>query len=339
MPGRVRSAMGEPLRSTARFPQLALSAGHYESFYLKASHPTEPLSIWIRYTVHKRPGEPPRGSLWLTLFDRRAGAPWAVKTTASDVGAGDDHYIHVDESRFEPGRVVGAASAEGRDAAWELSFESPEPPFRHLPRDLMYRAPLPRTKLLSPYPDARFSGRVEAGGRRVDLDGWRGMVGHNWGAQHAERWIWMHGAGFEGDETAWFDGAFGRIEIGPWTTPWIANGVLSLGGVRHRLGGIGSARRTEVDESPTRCAFTLPGKDITVQGAVGADREQFVGWVYADPDGSEHDTVNCSVSDMTLVVSRPAEPPLTLTLTAGAAYELGMREKDHGMPIQPFGDG
>jgi hypothetical protein len=23
----------------------------------------------------------------------------------------------------------------------------------------------------------------------------------------------------------------------------------------------------------------------------------------------------------------------------GAAYELGMRERDHGMPIQPFADG
>ena len=46
--------------------------GHYESFYLKACHPAEPLGVWIRYTVHKRPGEPPNGSLWFTLFD---GAP------------------------------------------------------------------------------------------------------------------------------------------------------------------------------------------------------------------------------------------------------------------------
>ena len=37
--------MGEPLRSTARFPGLPLSAGHYESFYLKASHPAEPVSV------------------------------------------------------------------------------------------------------------------------------------------------------------------------------------------------------------------------------------------------------------------------------------------------------
>lgn len=333
------SAMGEPLRSNARFPDVARSAGHYESFYLKASHPVDPVSVWIRYTVHKRPGHGPRGSLWFTRFDARADAPWAVKATTDDVGAGTDHYVHVGAARFEPGRVEGAVDVDGRSAAWNLFYDCAEQPFHHLPRDFMYRAKLPRTKLLSPYPDARFSGHVEAGGRSLDLDGWRGMVGHNWGAQHAERWIWTQAAGFEGHDDAWLDAALGRIKIGSRTTPWIANGVLSLDGVRHRLGGIGAVRRTEVSETPTGAIFTLPGKDITAQGQVGADAKDFVGWVYADPDGSEHNTVNCSVSDMTLTVSRPAQPPLTLRCTAGAAYELGMREHGHGMPIQPFGDG
>jgi hypothetical protein len=31
--------------------------------------------------------------------------------------------------------------------------------------------------------------------------------------------------------------------------------------------------------------------------------------------------------------------PRTLTLPAGAAYELGMQETDHGIPIQPYSDG
>ncbi len=58
------------------------------------------------------------------------------------------------------------------------------------------------------------------------------MVGHNWGAQHAERWIWLHGAGFAEDQDAWIDVALGRIKVGPLTTPWIANGALCLGGER-----------------------------------------------------------------------------------------------------------
>lgn len=357
--------MGERPRSRARFPELGLADGGYESFYLKASHPSEPVSIWLRYTVHKRPGAAPRGSLWLTLFDARADEPWAVKQTTDDLGAADGEYVRIGDARFTPESVRGAvdvvvpggpepagpepgapdrpsggaAGAERRTASWDLTFASAEPPLRHLPRGWMYRAPLPRTKLLSPHPGARFDGRVEAGGRRVELDGWRGVVGQNWGAEHAERWIWLHGTGFGERPDAWLDVALGRVRIGRWTTPWIANGALSLDGELHRLGGLAATRRTEVAESPRHCTLALPGDDLTVQAEVSAPPDQVVGWVYADPDGSEHHTANCSVADMTLAVSRPARPPLTLTLAAGAAYELGMRETDHGVPIQPFPDG
>jgi hypothetical protein len=333
--------MAGDLRTHARFPDVPRSAGHYESFYLKAAHPSEPLGVWIRHTVHKRPDAEPKGSLWFTLFDGAADGPRASKVTlpASDLGAGPDHYIHVGESRLEPGRAAGKAPSEQCDASWELEFEEGEEAFFHLPSDWMYRARLPRTKLLTPYPATRFRGYVNTNGRRVELDGWPGMIGHNWGAQHAERWIWLYGIEFSGAEgPAWLDLSIGRVKLGPLTTPWIANGVLSLGGARHRLGGLG-ARGTEVDERPNQCDFAVSGKDLKLRGHVGSERKNFVGWVYADPDGPEHNTVNCSISDMTLSVERSEEPELTLEVRGGAAYELGMREKDHGMPIQPFPDG
>ena len=40
----------------------------YESWYLKASHPTEPLGVWIRYTTHQKPGGPERGSVGWDAF-------------------------------------------------------------------------------------------------------------------------------------------------------------------------------------------------------------------------------------------------------------------------------
>jgi hypothetical protein len=42
---------------------------------------------------------------------------------------------------------------------------------------------------------------------------------------------------------------------------------------------------------------------------------------------------------MELDVEREGSPPTRLSLAGGAAYELGMRERDHGMEIQPFPDG
>ena len=328
--------MPGPARTAARFPSLRAGQGHYESFYLKACHPTEPRALWIRYTVHKRPDAPPTGSLWFTLFD---GGPRAVKETLPHPTVPDGGYVRIGESVIAPGRASGGAQGRGRSAAWELSFEGEAEPLLHLPRPWMYRAPLPRTKLLSPHPDARFSGWAEIGERRVELEGWRGMVGHNWGSQHAERWIWLHAAGFEQDEEGWIDVALGRVRLGRLTTPWIANGVLSLGGERLRLGGIERVRRTEVREAPERCQLVLPGADLTVQGLVSADAADFVGWIYADPDGSEHHAINCSVADLTLTVSQPGRPGRTLEARDAAAYELGMRETDHGVEIQPFPDG
>jgi hypothetical protein len=213
--------------------------------------------------------------------------------------------------------------------------------FRHLPREWMYRAPVPRTKTLSPHPSTTFSGHVELDGRRIELDGWRGMVGHNWGAEHAERWIWTNGMGFDGFADAYLDAAIGRIKVGRFTTPWIGNGVLFLEGEEHRLGGLERTRATVVRDTPQGAQLVLPGKGVKVKGRVGAEHPLFVGWEYADPDpaSERHNTVNCSIASMTLTVEREGKAPVELHTAHGATYELGMRETDHGVPLQPFGDG
>ena len=95
--------MAAPHPTEARFPAVPLDAGHYESFYLKACHPAEPLGVWIRYTVHKRPGAPPNGSLWVTLFDGAAEGPRAHKETRpAPVGGGAD-WIAVGDAAMRAG--------------------------------------------------------------------------------------------------------------------------------------------------------------------------------------------------------------------------------------------
>jgi hypothetical protein len=325
----------------ARFPCVPAKAGHYESFYIKACRPGGGQGIWIRHTVHKRPGAEPNASIWFCFFDREADGPRATKVTvpAAELSAPGGSWIKVDGAEIGPGSARGGVDTAAVTASWALTFSGDAEPCKYLPSDRLYETRLPKTKFVAPYPNARFDGRLELGGETIELDGWPGMIGHNWGSEHAERWVWLEGTGFEGSPDTYFDAGAARIKLGPWTTRWIPSGMLMLDGEAHRLGGFGQIRGATIEASAGECRFVLPGKDMVVRGRVSAPKKDFVGWVYADPKGPEHHTINCSVSDLELTVERPALPALELSLAAGAAYEFGMRETDHGIPIQPYPDG
>jgi hypothetical protein len=336
------------MEEEARFPRVPAKAGHYESFYLKSCRPGGGQGLWIRHTVHKRPGSEPNASIWFTYFDRDAAAPRAAKETVGAAGifagsreprSSERGWIYVGGSVIGPGYANGEVRSEALTASWELEFSGEAEPCKYLPADWLYEAPLPKTKFLAPYPAARFKGRLKVASETIELSGWPGMIGHNWGSEHAERWVWLEGTGFAGDPHAYFDAGAARVRLGGWTTPWVPSGMLMLEGEAHRLGGLGKIRSASIEESPTACSFVLPGRGVVVRGRVSAPRKDFVGWVYADPGGPEHNTVNCSVADLELTVERPAVPPRRLLLEGGAAYELGMRETDHGIPIQPYPGG
>ena len=325
----------------ARFPRVAAKAGHYESFYVKACEPGGGRGIWIRHTVHKRPGAEPNASIWFVFFDRAAAGPRATKVTvpAAELSAPRGSWIRVGDAELAPGRAEGSVDTDAVSAAWSLTFAAEAEPCKYLPADWLYEAPLPRTKFVAPVPLAHFDGRLEIDDETIELRGWPGMIGHNWGSEHAERWVWLEGTGFADSPDTYFDAGAARVRLGSRTSPWIPAGMLMLDGEPHRLGGLGAIRSTSIEEAPGVCTFVLPGKDVVVHGRVAAPEKDFVGWVYADPKGPEHHTVNCSVADLELTVERPGLPRRELTLPAGAAYELGMRETDHGIPIQPYPDG
>jgi hypothetical protein len=299
----------------------SVSGGRYESHYLRAVDPARPRGAWIRRTTHQRAGEAPTGALWCTVWDAEAGPPYAVKQSFPAPPA-------------EGWRA--RAEAQGRSAAWELEPAGGEPALRHLPGAWMYRAPLPRTKLESPRPDAVFTGWIEAGGRRTEVAGWRGMVGHNWGSEHAERWVWLHAVGFEEAPGAWLDLALGRVRVGRAVTPWVGNGALALDGRRYRLGGL--RHRVRVDARVAELEAVVAGAGVVVRIAVSAPAGQTVAFEYSDPGGGTHHALNCSIAEVRLRVERPGRPVLELATAHGGAYELGVRETGHGVPVEPFPD-
>ena len=321
---------------SARFPAVAHHAGHYESFYLKLADPQRSRGAWIRYTVLKRPGRPALGSVWCVLWPGGDAAPQARKVTLAppELESGGAELIRIGANRL--GAVDAAGSIDG--GAWTLEYRPTGTAFPYLPRSWMYRTPLPRTKAASLSPYTTFHGQITVGAHTVTVEGWPGMVGHNWGAEHAERWIWIHGAGFPGASDAWLDAIVGRIKVGRLTLPWVANGGLWLDGRLYRLGGPAALRGTSVSAEPHRCQVVLPGQGVVVRGQVTAPPALTTAWQYADPSGGHHFTCNCSVASLTLSVQDADGLERAVQLPGGAAYELGARERPSTVTVQPFPD-
>ena len=309
-------------------------AGRYESWFLSARDTESgrpPRALWIRHTTHRAAdAEAPSGALWCTVFDPTGGSPAAVKQSLPEpLPAG-------------PGAFKGEARARGRMAEWQLTLSGAGPPMRHLKPSALYRLPLPRTKLEAPVPDGSASGHVVLDGALVDVVGWRATVGHNWGAEHAERWVWLHAAGFEDEPDAWLELAIARIRVGGALSPWIANGAVCFGGRRSRLGGLGHVSGVRVIAGPGRLEAMIPGQRVAIRVAVHADLDQTVGFKYAGVTGDavhgEREVLHAGIAEVRLGVRRPGRSSAELLTKCGGAYELGGRRFTHGVHLQPYPD-
>ncbi|MDA0181627.1 hypothetical protein OJ997_15080 [Solirubrobacter phytolaccae] len=311
--------------------------GRYESWFLSArdAEPGRPpRALWIRHTRHRFAGsEIESAARWCTIFDPAGGGgPAAVKESG----------VHLDDgAACGATRFHGGARAHGRMAEWELTVAGGGVgELRHLHPGLLYRLPLPRTKLVAPVPDGVVSGRVVVDGVVVDVVGWRATVGHNWGREHAERWVWLHASGFPDAPEAWLELALARVRVGGALTPWIASGAVFVGGRRFRLGGLGHIPGVRVVAAPGRLEAIVPGKGIEIRVAAHADLDQTVGFTYAGTrEGDARTVLHSGLASVRLGVRRPGRSSAELATTSGGAFELGGRGLEtNGVPLQPYPD-
>ncbi|HXS87295.1 MAG TPA: hypothetical protein VN741_16855 [Mycobacterium sp.] len=316
-----------------RFPDVAKPRPHYESVYCALVHPTEPEALWVRTTVQKRPGKEPTGALWLTWF-----RPTGVRATKiNDLPVSPSgHGLSCGPASQGPAGTRGSVESEQLSARWDLAFAPRTDGLEHLHSAFLYRAPLPRTKATSPVPDLDVEGTLVLDGTPVDLTGWTGMLGHNWGTEHAARWIWLRASGFGEDGTGWLDAVLGRVRVGPALAPWTAFGALELDGTRHRLGGL-LARGTSVALSDNGATIGLSGPGVSVRIRAEVSLPATVGWEYSDPGGHRHEVVNSSVADISLAIDRGRSREAFHPSRRGV-LEVGGDRRAFDVPLQPFPD-
>jgi hypothetical protein len=231
-----------------------------------------------------------------------------------------------------PGRFLGEAAMSGQAASWDLTVADGGQPLRHLRPAALYRAPLPRTKLEAAVPHGLVSGVMQVSGSRLTLSGWYGTVGHNWGSEHAESWVWLHADGFGERPGDWLELVLARVRAARALLPWTAFGALSLDGERLPLGGLG--RAATVDAGPARLTATIPAPGARLELTVTAGPGEAAVLTYADPAGGTRVVTHSALADAKLTLRRPGG---NWDLTADlCAYEYGTAHAAPGTEPRPL---
>lgn len=306
--------------------------GHVESWFLKLNDPRSHRALWLKWTIWAGDRSPERAvaEAWAIAFHSEHGHV----ATKSTVPFADARFASralgasIDGSVLTADGAQGRVESGGRAIAFELAMRATEKPLLMYPR-WMYTASFPTQKLVSPVPNARFSGHVEVDGERWEVEAWPGMLGHNWG-RHTEQYVWGHCNAWDGEDDVVFEGGGGRTRAGGMLLPFRTVLALRHHGTTYGMSHLVSIARNHSDVTRRRWRFTGRGPRVEVEGEMWAETEDFVGLYYANPDGQTIHCLNSKVAHADLVVRVAGRAPRRLT-SSRAALEIGTRDADHGV--------
>jgi hypothetical protein len=258
------------------------SRGHYESFYLRGNHPTEPLAFWLRYTIFAPDGHPEQaeGELWAVVFGLEHTTGYAKTPLRECRFERTAFEVHIGDAILDATAVRGQAG----EIAWDLTYSGDQPPLYLLPARF-YSGGFPKAKSLVSLPLARFTGELTVAGRTIEVDGWTGSQNHNWGSRHTDRYAFGQVAGFDGEPDSFLELATARTKVGPVWIPQLTPIVLRHGGHEYALTSLGTARRTAATVSPTSWTFAAESDAASIRGEISAPDAAFVVLEYRNPPG------------------------------------------------------
>lgn len=311
-------------------------SGHYESFFLRANHPTRPLAFWLRYTLMCPKGAPERGlgELWAVWFDGEKGTNIAAKTevpVGRTLFSQQELHVAIEGARLEAGSARGDAGTAHR-ISWDLRYHGHETPLFLLPL-YMYEAPLPRAKSLVGLPMARFDGRIVVDGEEHAIDDWVGSQNHNWGTRHTDRYGWCQVCGFDDDPTAFLEVANARLRLGPLWSPWLSPFVVRHRGREIAINSLRQGAKARAEHHFFEMTFGTKSDELEVEGLVRATREDFVGLRYMNPPGGDKHCLNSKLATCELTLRYPDGETCHLSTRRRAAFEILTDDPSHGVPI------
>ena len=316
-------------------------AGHYESFFVRANHPSRPLAFWIRYTLFSPRNHPEEaiGELWAIYFDGESGKHVAVKQEvpiARCTFSPAEFCVDIDDASLRPGTLEGSAASRAHAISWKLSFAGTAAPLFLLPPKL-YRAALPKAKSLVSLPFATFNGSLAVDRAVIDVSGWVGSQNHNWGSKHTDHYAWGQVAGFDTHADSFLEVGTARLKIGPLWTPFMTLLVLRHRGEDIALNSLRQSIRARASFTYFDWHFHSENDAVSIAGHITAPHEAFVGLRYFNPPGGIKHCLNSKLASCELkLTDKRARSSATETLSTHhrAAFEILTDDQNHGIDIR-----
>lgn len=323
--------MREPHDNACRFTG---RPGHVESYFVRANDPRRPRALWLKQTILSPLEGPAVAETWFIWFDGERGTTIAQRVTQPWPDARyDEKTVATKAMTLEvtpSGGAKGALEApEGPvrfDLRWE-PFASPlAAPLSIFPWQVLRVGPFPKSKLLTPLPALRFSGRLALPGETVELDAWPGMQGHNWGKEHSFEYAW--GQCLFPEDEVMVEGFTGRVRVAGRTTPRLSALVVRRGGREYRFDRLFDPWRQEATLSQDRWHLRLRSADGDAELTMDSSKRPVACLGYYNPDGALSYCLNSKLAEVELTV-RPSDGAAFSCRSAhGGALEFLQRTPD-----------
>jgi len=307
------------------------SRGHVESYFLKINDPKGERALWVKATILARLFGAPVAESWAIAFER-GKPPLGKKSTVSWESARfsrDAIDVELPTLAMSSSRVRGAHDG----LSFDLAIEDGSAPFVQAPLAVLYDPRVPTAKVTSPMPNLVARGEIRVGDSQTwNVDGWRGLLGHNWGPKHTFAYAWGHCNVWDEPSDLVFEGNTGRSRVGPLLLPSTL-AFVRYGGETHALNHVSELFRNSGSMTFRRWKFSARGPTLSVSGELWAETEDMIGLHYENPDGAMTYCLNTKLASARIAVTPRGGLPFVATSRA-AALEIGTRDRHHGVEMR-----
>jgi hypothetical protein len=309
--------------------------GFYESYFIRANHPTEKQAFWIRYTVFSPKESPEKnmGELWAIYFDGKDIYPAKTEFPIENCKFPNKHfYVEIGDN------ILNSAQARGKAGkiSWKLKFSSTDNALFLLPLNY-YNSPFPKAKSIVSQPFANFTGHIKVGKEKFVIDNWIGSQNHNWGEKHTDYYAWGQVVGFDNSPDTFLELITAKLILGGIETPFLTILVLRHKGKEYQINSLGSWFLNKGSFDYFNWEFECRTKEIEIKGRIKAKSADFVGLRYHNPAGGDKNCLNSKVASCELQIEEKSKAgmPQALYSADKCAFEILTNEGQeyHGIKI------